>query len=164
MRAEIDLGVEEFDEERAKGVGLGQTRDGVAELEVIENVLHVRRKAVEIGFKVRLELLRIRARFEVGEGKLRGVVECLTGRIAQRGPLFGDARPIEQFLGFENGCLGRHQHGVESPQHAHGQNDIAVLAADKQVAKHVIRDSPDEGDDLVVRSLVHLAQALSVRF
>ena len=40
----------------AEGVGLGEPRDLVAELEVLEDVLHVRREAVEVGHEVGLQL------------------------------------------------------------------------------------------------------------
>jgi hypothetical protein len=36
----------------------------------------------------------------------------------------------------------------------HGQDDIRVFAAFEQVARHVVGDAPDEGDDLVVSCLV----------
>ena len=86
MGAEVDFGVEELGDQGAEGVGLGQTRDGVAELEVVQDVLHVGGKAVEVGVEVGFELLLIGAGLQVAEGKLRGVVECLLGSGAQRGP------------------------------------------------------------------------------
>jgi hypothetical protein len=55
--AEIDAGIEELGDERAEGVGLGQARDGVAEFEVIEDVLHVGRESVEVGFEIGSESL-----------------------------------------------------------------------------------------------------------
>lgn len=95
--------------------------------------------------------------FEIAQGELRGVVECLAGGIAEGGQRFGDAGFVEQFLGVEDGLLGRLQHRIEPPQHAHGQNDIAVLAPHEQIAEHVIRDAPDERHDLIVCSLIHMA-------
>ena len=79
VRAEVDVRVEELLDQRAEGVGLGQAWDLVAELEVVEDVLHVRREAVEVGLEVGLELLLAGAGLEVAQGELRGVVERLAG-------------------------------------------------------------------------------------
>ena len=57
VRAEVDRRVEELLDQRAERVGLREPRDLVAELEVVEDVLDVRREAVEVGLEVGLELL-----------------------------------------------------------------------------------------------------------
>jgi hypothetical protein len=44
-------------------------------------------------------------------------------------------------------CFGRLEHGVEPAQHRHRQDDVAVLAADVEVAQDVVGDAPDEADD-----------------
>ncbi len=56
-RREVDLGVEELVDQRADGVGLGERRELVAELEVLEDVLDVGREAVEVVLEVGEELL-----------------------------------------------------------------------------------------------------------
>jgi hypothetical protein len=62
-RAEVDVAVEELLDELAEDVGLDQGGDLVAELELVEDLLHVGREAVEVGFEVGLELVgRARAR------------------------------------------------------------------------------------------------------
>ena len=73
------VGVEELLDQRAERVGLREARDLVAELEVVEDVLHVGREAVEVGLEVGLELLLAAARLEVAQRELRGVVERLPG-------------------------------------------------------------------------------------
>lgn len=76
---------------------------------------------------------------------------------AERGRLLGNTGFVEPLLGFENGTLGRLQHGVEAAQDAHWQDNIRIFAALVQVAEHVISDAPDEGDDCVVSGLVHFS-------
>ena len=56
-RGQVDFGVEELVDERADGVVFRERRELVAELEVLEDVLHVRRKAVQVVFEVGQELL-----------------------------------------------------------------------------------------------------------
>ena len=82
--AEVDVGSRELLDQRAEGVGLREPRDLVAELEVVEDVLDVRREAVEVGLEVGLELLLAGAGLEVAQRELRGVVERLAGGLAQR--------------------------------------------------------------------------------
>ena len=66
-RREVDLGVEELVDQRADRVGLRERRELVAELEVVEDVLDVRREAVEVVLEVGQELLLAAARFEVAQ-------------------------------------------------------------------------------------------------
>ena len=93
--------------------------------------------------------------FEVAQSKLGSVVERLAGGVAQGGALFGDARLVEHLLGFEDCFLRRFKDGIHAAQNAHGQDDVRIFAALEQVAEHVVRDAPNEGDDLVVSGLVH---------
>ena len=144
LRAEVDVLVEELLDELAQGVGLGEARDLVAELEVVEDVLHVGREAVEVGLEVVLELLLGGAGLEVAQEEGRGVVEGLPGGGAQGVVLVGDAFLVEGGLHLQHGLLGRFEHCVEAAQDGHGQDDIAVFAADVNVAQDVVRDVPDE--------------------
>jgi hypothetical protein len=67
LRAEIDRRIEEFLDQGAEHIGLGELRDLIAELEVVEDFLHVRRKAVEVGFEVGLQLRLARAVAEIAQ-------------------------------------------------------------------------------------------------
>ncbi len=154
--AEIDVGRGELLDQRAERVGLRQARDLVAELEVLEDVLHVRREAVEVGFEVGLELLLARARPEVAQREPGGVVERLAGGLAQGSVLVGDAGLVERGLHVEHVLLGGLEHGVETAQHGHGQDDVAILAAHVQVAQDIVGDAPDEVGDPVELSLFHI--------
>ena len=68
-RAQVDVGGGQLLDQRAEGVGFGQARDLVAELEVVEDVLNVGREAVEIRFEVSRELLAIGAGSEIAQGE-----------------------------------------------------------------------------------------------
>jgi len=66
--------------------------------------------------------------------------------------LVDDARLVERRLHVEHGPLGRLEHDVETAQDGHGENHVAVLAADVEVAEHVVRDAPEEvGDPVELR-------------
>ena len=119
VRAEVDRRVEELLDQRAERVGLGEARDLVAELEVLEDVLDVRREAVEVGLEVGLELLLAGAGTQVAQREVRGVVEGLAGGL-RRALRPGSVMPASSsiVLHVEHGLLGRLQHGVEAAQDA----------------------------------------------
>ena len=154
--AEVDVLVEELLDELAEAVGLGEPGDLIPKLEVLEDVLHVRREAVEIGHEVVLERLLRLAGLQVAQEEGRGVVEGLAGGGAQGVVLVGDLFLVECGLHFEHGLFGRLQHGIETAEDGHRQDDIAVFAADEDVAQGVVGDAPDEVGDPVKLGLVHV--------
>jgi hypothetical protein len=154
-RREVDGGIEKLADQRADGVGPRERGELVTELEVLEDILDVGREAVEVVLEIREELLLAPSRPEVTQGELRGVVERLTSGIAQGGALLGDVRLVEHLPGGEHPRLGRLEDGIHAPDDEHRQDHVRVLAALEEVAQDVIGDAPDEGDDLVVRCLIH---------
>ena len=154
--AQVDIGRGELLDQRAQGVGAGQTRDLVAELEVFEDVLHVGREPVQVRLEVGGELLAVGAGAQVAEREPGGVVERLSRRLAHGGVLLDHAGVVEGGLHVEDRLLAALQHRVEAAQHRHGQDHVAVLAAHVQVAQDVVGDAPD-----VVRDPVQVAVAHS---
>ena len=153
--AEIDFRVEELVDQRAEGVGFGERRELVAEFEVFKDVLDVGREAVQVVLEIREQLLLAAARFQITQREFGRVVERLRSGTAQGRALLGDAGLVEHLLGFEHRFLRRLQDRIHAPQHAHGENHVRVFAALEQVAQHVVGDAPDEGNDFVVRGLIH---------
>ena len=119
-RAEVDVGRGEFLDQRAQGVGFGETRNLVAELEVVEDVLHVGRKPVQVGFKIGRQLLATGAGSEVAQGELGGVVECLSRGLSQGRVLFDYARRVEAGLHVKDGLLAVFQDRIQPAQYGHG--------------------------------------------
>ncbi len=54
---EVNVGIEKLVDQRAEGVGFGQARHTVAELEIGEDVLNVGGEAVEVIQEILLKLL-----------------------------------------------------------------------------------------------------------
>jgi len=153
--AEVDVGIEEFVDEGAEGVGFGEGGELVAEFEVFDDFLDVGGEAVEVVFEIGEELLLAGAGFEVAEGEFGGVVEGLLGGVTEDGVVLGDAVGIDELLGVEDGGFGGFEDGVEAAEDAHGEDDVGVFAAFAEVAGDVVVDASDEGDDFVVGGLVH---------
>ena len=156
--AQVDIGQREPLDQRAERVGLRETRDLIAELEAVQDVLHVGREAIEPSPEVGFELLAAGAGAQVAQGELRGVVEGLARCLAQRRVLLYHAGLIQRGLHVEDGLLAVLQHGVQPPQHGHRQDHVAILAAHVEVAQHVVGDAPD-----VVRDPVQVAVAHAMR-
>ena len=74
----------------------------------------------EIRFEIRFELLLTGPRFEVPQGEVGGVVECLSGSLSQSLILMVDLGGVELCLQLQNGRLARFQDGIEPPKHSHG--------------------------------------------
>ena len=79
----------------------------------------------------------------------------LPRRIAERCALLSDARLVEDLLDVENRLLGGFQHRIHAPYDTHRKDDIRVLPTFEEIAQDIVGDAPDEGDNLVVRCLVH---------
>lgn len=74
-------------------------------------------------------------------------MEGLAGFLAKRGILVDNAGGVERVLHPEHVAFGGFEHGVEAAEDRHGQDDVAVLAANVEVAEHVVGDAPDEVRD-----------------
>ena len=100
--AQVDVGRGELLDQRAERIGLGEARDLVAELEAVEDVLHIGREAVEPGAEIGLELLSAGAGAQVAQGERGGIVEGLPRRLAQRRLLLDHAGLVERGLHVED--------------------------------------------------------------
>ena len=125
-------------------------------LKVVDDFLHVRRESIEIGLEVLPQTCLIRGAAQVFQREARGVVEVLPCGTAQRAILVRDARAVQRLLHFDHCVASWFKHAVESPQDSERQNNIAILTAHVQVAKHIIGNAPDQGDDpCVIDRTVH---------
>ena len=159
LGAQVDLRRGELLDQRAERVRPGEAWNLVAELETVEDVLHVGRKPVQPCVEIRPELLRIGAGAQVAQGKGRGIVEGLPRRLAERRVLLHDFRRVERRLHVENSLLAVLQHCIQPAQHGHRQDHVAVFAAHIKVAQHVVRDAPDIVRNPVQVVVGHLAFA-----
>jgi hypothetical protein len=157
LRAEVDIPVEEFLDEMAQRVGLGESRNLVAELEVVQDVLHVGREPVEIGLEIVLQFLLGGAGPEVAQQERRGVVECLPGGGSESIVLIGDPFSIQRGFHIHYGLFGRLQHGIETTQNGHRQNNIAVFAPYIDITEDIIRYIPNKIREPVELCLIHVS-------
>ena len=146
--AEVDRAVQELLQQEAQRVRFHQRGNLVAEPELLQDLLHVGREAVEVGLEVGSQLLLPPAGSEVSEPEGGRVVEGLAGGLAQRRILVGDAGLVQPGLHAEHRVLRRLQHRIQPADDRHGQDDVAVLAPHVDVAQHVVRDAPDEAADV----------------
>ena len=112
------------------------------------------REPVEPSPEVGLEPLPAGAGAQGAQGELRCVVERLARRCPQGGLLLDHPGLVEQRLHVEHRLLGVLEHRVQPAQDGHRQDDVAVLAADVQIAQDIVGDAPD-----VVRNPVQVGAA-----
>jgi len=155
--AQVDVRREQLLDQRVQRIRLRQPRDLVAELELLEDVLHVRREAVQVSLEVRPELLLARPGTQVPERELRRVVERLAGRLPQGLVLMDDAGRVHRGLHVQHRLLGRLQHRIQPAQHGHRQDHVPVLAPDVKVPEDIVGNAPDEVGDPVQLTLFHAA-------
>ncbi|MDT4886220.1 hypothetical protein FQZ97_1225430 [compost metagenome] len=87
----------------------------------------------------------------------RGVIEDVAGSLTEACRIQVskfDLFTLEANL-LQHGILGWLQETVEAAQDDHRQDDVAILAAHKDVAQAVISDRPDKGNDAVVCCVIH---------
>ena len=162
LRAEIDVFADELLDNRAENIGFDHGVHLIAELELVQNLLHVGRKPVEIRLKIRLELLRGWAAGQIAQAERRRIAESLTGNIAKRTPLVGNPRSIQRLFHFEHLQLGVFQHSIQTADNRHRKNNIAVLTAHINIAQAIIGDTPDEIGDCIEHMGVHYYILLSL--
>ena len=141
---EVYLGRQEPADDVAQHVGCGEPGDLVAELELLEDVLDVGREAVQVGVEVVPELLLSCPGGEVLELEGGGIVEGLASSLFDDCGLVLDSDVVQPLLLLKDFSLGGLQHGVQTPEDGHGEDDVAVLASHVEVAEVVVGDSPDE--------------------
>ena len=110
-----------------KRVALAEPGDLIPELEVVEDLLRVRGKPVEVGFEVCLELRLAGPCPEVAQRELRSVVESLSRRLAQGGVLVDHASAVKHFFHVQDVLLGAFKHDIEPAQHRCGQETSRYL-------------------------------------
>ena len=115
----------EFRHDQKQPIVLFQPSDLRLEIELLEDVADLRRKALDVSREVGGDLVRLT--FEFGEVELARIVERRLGDAIQNRLGIGD------FPAFEFGGLGKHlllrwlQDTVETTQHGQRQNDSPVL-------------------------------------
>ena len=143
FRTEVYVGRGKLLDERAQSVGLGELGDLIAELEILQDVLNAGREPVEVVLEIGLELLSAGPGPQVLEGKLGGVEECVARRLPKGHLLVGHPHLVQPGLHVQDLFFGGFEHRVEASQDGHGKDDVAVFAADVDVAEHVVGDAPD---------------------
>lgn len=152
---EVDVRGGELVDDRPEDVCVHHCPDLVAELELVEDLLDVRRESVEIRLEVGLQCLLLPTAGEVLQQKRRRVAECLSRCVAEGGPLVVDLRSIQLFLHFQHGRFCLLEHHVEATDDCHRKDDVTIFSSYINIPKAIVSDSPDETDYRVVFLIVH---------
>jgi len=129
LGVQIDPGKLPYNQEQA--VRVIELFDFFLELELVEDLLRLGRKALDVGDEVAPDVVGVPE--QLGEGEGADIVEWLA-------PVFrGDLRQLavdgavrqalrlELLVLFEHGVLGGFKNAVEAPQNGHRQHDASIL-------------------------------------
>ena len=158
LRRQVHIGRREPGHQLRQCVNPRERVELVAELELVDDLDDVGRKAVKVGLEVCLQLLALVCGRQVGQAEPRGIVEGLP-RGGTKGTalvLRGEAICGEERVLVAHRLAGRFEDGVEASQDAHGEDDIRVLAPLEQVPEYVVGDAPDEADEAGVGRGIHM--------
>jgi hypothetical protein len=99
-----------------------------------QDLLHVRRKTIQVRDEAVAQALTTRYAKQFGQRGWCRVEKGLSSSTAQRALLVGNLGRVQVLLHRQHVLLGLLQQRIQSAQHDEGQDDIAVLAADVDCA------------------------------
>ena len=130
----------------------------MAQVELADDVLHMRAESVQIGLEVlaQARVVRFRAQHLHGEG--RRVVERIASELTELLllTLFGHHLKLFGPTEVQHRFLRRLQQEVESAQHNERQRNFFVISFFEGLHKHIVGDVEQEGEQAAVLSLVHI--------
>ena len=158
---EVDFIVGELLDNAAQSFCLRQVVHHLAQVELIDNVLHVAAEAVQVVAEVHLQAQRVRFALQGLHRELRRVIKRIARDIIQYRVLVLNIIVIQhlllrQYLVFR----GLKQH-IDASQNHHRHNDFLILAFLEGVNQHICRYIPDEREQLIILTLVHIFQKFS---
>ena len=154
--AQVDVGGRQLLDQGAQGVGPGEPRNLVAELEVLKDILHIGREPLQVGLEIGGELLAAGAGLQIAQGEPGGVVEGLSRCLAEGGVLFDHADLVQRCFHVQHGLLAVFQHRIQPPQDGHGKDDVTVLATNVKVAEDIVGDAPNVVGNPVKITATHM--------
>ena len=96
---------------------------------------------------------------EIAEQERRCVAESLSRRIAECRPLIIDFGIVKFLFHIKDFLLRVLQHGIQSANDGHRQDDIAVFAAHIYIPQAIVCDSPYKIYNLIVKLIIHCGYA-----
>ena len=154
--AQVDVGRRQLLDQRTQGVGPGEPRNLVAELEVLKDILHIGREPLQVGLEIGGELLAAGASLQVAQGEPGGVVEGLSRCLTQSRILFDHPDPVQRGFHVQHGLLAVFQHRIQPPQDGHRKDDVTVFATNVKVAEDIVSDAPNVVGNPVKITATHL--------
>ena len=155
--AEVNIRGYKFFNNCAENVCLDHGIDLITELELLQNLLHIRRKAVKICFKVRFQCLLLRTAGKVTQTERRCIAKSLSRHVAQRRPLVIDTCRVQLFLHIQDSLFTVLQKSIQTTDDRHRQNHITVFTAHIHISQAIVCDAPYKTNYLIMHLIVHIS-------
>ena len=157
VRTEVDVRRYKFFNDCAEDVCLDHSVDLIAELELLQDLLHIWRETIKICFKVRFQCLLLRTAGKVSQTERRCIAKSLSHHVAQCRPLVIDTCCIQLFLHIQDSLFTVLQKSIQTPDDRHRQDHITVLAAHINITQAVVCDTPYKTNYLIMHLIVHIS-------
>ena len=164
IRTQVDIRRSELLDDRTKDIRVHHRVDLVAELELFQYHLDIRRKTIKVSNEVCFERLCLCAAGQILQKERRRIAKCLSRCIAQRRPLIAYLGGVKMLLHCQHCGFCYFQHGVQTTDDRHRKDYVAILAAHINIAQAVIRNSPNKTYYLIVYLIIHTSVSLSSKF
>ena len=161
IRTKVDIRRNKLLNDSTKDISFDHCVNLISELELCQNFLHIRREAIKIRFKIRLQRLFLCTAGKVTQTERRSITKRLSSSIAECRPLICDTRIIQHFLHFQNCRFGILQHGIQTANNGHRQNNITILATNINISQAVVCDSPYKINNCIMHLIIHNFSFLS---
>ena len=155
--AEVDVRRYKFFNDCTEDICLDHGVNLIAELELLQNLLHIRRESVKICFKIRFQGLLFRTAGKVAQTERRCIAKSLSSHVAQCRPLVIDTCRIQLFLHIQDSLFTVLQKSIQTADDRHRQDNVAVLAAHIHIPQAVVCNAPYKANYLIMHPIVHIS-------
>ena len=162
IRAEVDFLRHKFFNDCAQNIGFDHCVNLVSELELLQNLLYIWRKTVQVCGEIGFELLLLGAGRQITQTEGRSVAKRLSCSYTQCLRLIGNPRSIQFGFHVHNLLFRILQNSIQTANHRHRQNHITILATHIHIAQTVISNAPNKAHNLVVNLIIHISNLLSL--
>ena len=153
---QVYLVVRKFLDDTAQTFCLCEVIHHLAQMELIDDVLHILAEAIQIVCEIHLQSQRVSFALQRLHRKLRCIEEWIVRYAIKDWVLILDVALIKLLLHGKQRFLCWLQQHINAPKHHHGHDDFLILAFLEGIHKHICSNVPDEREQLVVLTLVHI--------
>ena len=155
LNGEVDVLICELLKKRAKATCLSKVIHLLTELELINDVLNILRKPIEILNDIHLQTLWVYLVLQGLHCESRSIVERIACHLSEKRRIVNEVMAVAKLLLLEHGSLGRFKEHVDTTKHHERQDNLLVVALLKSMHQNIVGNVPNEREKSVILFVVH---------